>query len=79
MQPAIAAAGLLVGLVIGLTGMGGGALMTPILVLFFHVSPAAAIRSERPADGLENGPGRDRRSSSRLLLRPRRRQTVETC
>jgi uncharacterized membrane protein YfcA len=42
----IAAAGLVVGLIIGLTGMGGGALMTPILVIFFGVSPSAAISSD---------------------------------
>jgi uncharacterized membrane protein YfcA len=42
----IAAAGLVVGLVIGLTGMGGGALMTPVLVIFFNVNPAAAISSD---------------------------------
>lgn len=39
-------AGLLVGFVVGLTGMGGGALMTPILVIFFHVSPLAAVSSD---------------------------------
>jgi uncharacterized membrane protein YfcA len=33
-----AAAGLLVGLTVGLTGMGGGALMTPLLVLLFKSS-----------------------------------------
>ncbi len=43
---AIAAAGLVVGLVVGLTGMGGGALMTPILVLLFHVSAPAAVASD---------------------------------
>jgi len=42
----IAAAGIMVGFVIGLTGMGGGALMTPILVLLFHVDPSAAISSD---------------------------------
>jgi uncharacterized protein len=42
----IAAAGLFVGLIIGLTGMGGGALMTPVLVIFFGVSPSAAISSD---------------------------------
>jgi uncharacterized protein len=42
----IAAAGLAVGLIIGLTGMGGGALMTPILVIFFGVTPSAAISSD---------------------------------
>jgi uncharacterized protein len=42
----LAAAGLLIGCVIGLTGMGGGALMTPILVLVFGVNPAAAVSSD---------------------------------
>jgi uncharacterized membrane protein YfcA len=45
-DPTIAVAGLLVGLVVGLTGMGGGALMTPILVFFFGVSPLAAVSSD---------------------------------
>ena len=35
-----------VGLLVGLTGTGGGALMTPMLVLFFSVSPSAAIASD---------------------------------
>jgi hypothetical protein len=39
-------AGLLVGLLVGLTGMGGGALLTPLLVLFFRVAPLAAISSD---------------------------------
>lgn len=42
----IAAAGLIVGMVVGLTGMGGGALMTPILVLLFKVSAPAAVASD---------------------------------
>jgi uncharacterized membrane protein YfcA len=41
-DPAIALAGLLVGVVVGLTGMGGGALMTPVLVFFFGVPPPAS-------------------------------------
>ncbi len=45
-NPTIALAGLLVGVVVGLTGMGGGALMTPILVFFFGVSPLAAVSSD---------------------------------
>ena len=45
-DPAIAVAGLVVGVVVGLTGMGGGALMTPILVFFFGVSPLAAVSSD---------------------------------
>ncbi len=42
----IALAGLIVGFTVGLTGMGGGALMTPILVLLFHVQPLAAVSSD---------------------------------
>ena len=36
----------LVGLLVGLTGAGGGALMTPMLILLFSVKPAAAISSD---------------------------------
>ena len=39
-------AGLFVGLVVGLTGMGGGALMTPLLVLLFGMDPLAAVSSD---------------------------------
>jgi hypothetical protein len=42
----LATAGLLVGLLVGLTGMGGGALLTPILVLIFRVNPLTAISSD---------------------------------
>ena len=42
----VAAAGLLVGFTVGLTGMGGGALMTPLLVLVFKVQPLAAVSSD---------------------------------
>jgi uncharacterized membrane protein YfcA len=43
---AIALAGLIVGIVVGLTGMGGGALMTPILVIGFGIEPLAAVSSD---------------------------------
>jgi uncharacterized membrane protein YfcA len=42
----IALAGLIVGFAVGLTGMGGGALMTPILVLLFGITPIAAVSSD---------------------------------
>jgi uncharacterized protein len=45
-DPAVAGAGLLVGVVVGLTGMGGGALMTPVLILFFGIHPLAAVSSD---------------------------------
>jgi uncharacterized protein len=41
---ALAACG--VGIVVGLTGMGGGALMTPVLVLFFGIPPLTAVSSD---------------------------------
>lgn len=43
---AIAAMGAGVGFVVGLTGMGGGALMTPLLVLLFGIQPLAAVSSD---------------------------------
>ena len=46
MDWANALAGLGVGLMVGLTGVGGGALMTPILVLLFGVAPAAAVGTD---------------------------------
>ena len=45
-DPTVALAGLFVGFVVGLTGMGGGALMTPILVLLFKVQPLVAVSSD---------------------------------
>jgi hypothetical protein len=42
----LALAGLVVGLAVGLTGMGGGALMTPIMVLIFKVDPLVAVGSD---------------------------------
>ena len=42
----LAIGGLLVGTIVGLTGMGGGALMTPMLVFFFHADPLTAISSD---------------------------------
>jgi uncharacterized membrane protein YfcA len=46
MQWDIALAGLGVGFIIGLTGMGGGALMTPVLVILFKVPASSAISSD---------------------------------
>lgn len=46
LDPLIALAGLGAGVVVGLTGMGGGALLTPILVIFLKVQPLAAVSSD---------------------------------
>ena len=39
-------AGLGVGIMVGLTGVGGGSLMTPLLVLLFGVAPASAVGTD---------------------------------
>ena len=40
------ASGFLVGLLVGLTGVGGGSLMTPMLILLFGVHPATAVGTD---------------------------------
>jgi uncharacterized membrane protein YfcA len=52
MDPILALAGFGVGAIVGLTGMGGGALMTPMLVLFFGVPPLAAVSSDLVASAV---------------------------
>ena len=42
-DPRFSLSGLLVGLLVGLTGVGGGSLMTPLLVLVFGIHPATAV------------------------------------
>ena len=44
--------GFIVGILVGLTGAGGGALMTPILVLLFGVAPSAAVSSDIVASAI---------------------------
>jgi uncharacterized protein len=46
MDPLIIFFGLGVGVLIGLTGMGGGSLMTPLLILVFGVKPVTAIGTD---------------------------------
>lgn len=41
-----AAAGAFTGLIVGLTGVGGGALMTPILLLVFGIAPVTAVATD---------------------------------
>jgi hypothetical protein len=51
-DPLLAVASLGIGIVVGLTGMGGGALMTPVLVIFFNVAPLAAVSSDLVASAV---------------------------
>jgi uncharacterized membrane protein YfcA len=46
MDPLVIAFGFGVGILIGLTGIGGGSLMTPLLVLFAGISPVVAIGTD---------------------------------
>ncbi|GAB3912309.1 UPF0721 transmembrane protein [Microlunatus endophyticus] len=45
-NPAMLIGGLCVGVIVGLTGMGGGALMTPMLVFLFKIDPLVAVASD---------------------------------
>jgi uncharacterized membrane protein YfcA len=45
-DPYIVLGAAVIGLLVGMTGAGGGALMTPMLILLFGVAPAAAISSD---------------------------------
>lgn len=51
-DPLLACAAFGIGIVVGLTGMGGGALMTPVLVLFFGIQPLAAVSSDLVASAV---------------------------
>ena len=45
-NPYVVLGSAIVGLLVGLTGAGGGALMTPMLILLFNVKPSTAISSD---------------------------------
>lgn len=46
MDPRYTLSGLLIGFLVGLTGMGGGSLMTPLLILILGVQPSVAVGSD---------------------------------
>jgi len=46
MDPRYSLSGLLIGFLVGMTGMGGGALMTPLLILLVGIKPTIAIGSD---------------------------------
>ena len=45
-DPLYSLSGLVVGLLVGLTGVGGGSLMTPLLVVMFGIPPAVAVGTD---------------------------------
>ena len=56
-NPLFILSGLLVGALVGLTGVGGGSLMTPILVLLFGVHPATAVGTDLLYASITKGVG----------------------
>ena len=46
MDPAIVIFGFGIGALVGMTGMGGGTLMTPLLILVFGIKPVTAIGTD---------------------------------
>src|SRR6202051_1369684 len=45
-DPLYVASGFSVGLLVGMTGVGGGSLMTPLLILLFGVHPSTAVGTD---------------------------------
>lgn len=62
LQPLYSSTGFAVGLLVGLTGVGGGSLMTPLLILLFGIHPTTAVGTDllyaavtKSAGGLVHG------------------------
>src|SRR5262249_59093632 len=45
-QPLFVLSGFFVGFLVGMTGVGGGSLMTPLLIILFHVHPVTAVGTD---------------------------------
>jgi uncharacterized protein len=45
-DPLVSLSGFVVGMLVGMTGVGGGALMTPILIMLFGIHPATAVGTD---------------------------------
>ena len=56
-NPLYAVSGLAVGFIVGLTGVGGGSLMTPLLILLFGVHPVTAVGTDLLYAGLTKAVG----------------------
>jgi hypothetical protein len=55
-NPLYSLSGLVVGALVGFTGVGGGSLMTPLLVLVFGIHPATAVGTDLLYAGLTTSP-----------------------
>ena len=88
-DPYIVLGSAIIGLLVGMTGAGGGALMTPMLILLFAVKPSTAISSDlvaavvmRPigaAVHMRAGTVNFRSSAGWCSDRCRRRSSAPTC
>jgi uncharacterized membrane protein YfcA len=45
-NPLYSVTGFFVGMLVGMTGVGGGSLMTPLLILLFGIHPASAVGTD---------------------------------
>jgi uncharacterized protein len=52
LKPAYAISGFIVGVLMGATGVGGGSLMTPLLILVFGIHPAKAVGTDLLYSGI---------------------------
>lgn len=57
MDPLLMAMGLFIGTLVGLTGVGGGALLTPLLILFVGVKPMTAVGTDLAFAAITKGVG----------------------
>jgi len=57
METAYIVSGLLVGFLVGLTGVGGGSLMTPLLVFLFNFAPTTAVGTDLLFAAITKGGG----------------------
>src|SRR2546423_1417993 len=79
-DPYIVLGSAIVGLLVGMTGAGGGALMTPMLILLFGIKPSTAISSDLVAAVLpssDRNPPRQNPAAARAQAGrpPQRRHT----
>ena len=72
-NPLYTASGFGVGMLVGITGVGGGSLMTPLLVLLFGIHPATAVGTDLLYAGPRNQRLRRTRFQRRHRLARRRR------
>src|SRR5436305_11487937 len=67
LDPLYVLCGVLVGMLVGFTGVGGGSLMTPLLVLLFGVHPATAVGTDLLYAGLTKLGGTAVHASNRTV------------